>query len=73
MTNQKNSIRFTAEVVKVQTMRNDNTIRVTMDLQEGHVGIGADLMDCMTRGGQMNIVATELKLHEFTQNDQVEA
>ncbi len=73
MTNQKTSIRFTAEVIKVQTMRNDNIIRVTMDLQEGHVGIGADLMDCMTRGGYMNIVATEANLHEITQNDRMEA
>ena len=45
-----NAIRFPAAVYKVQTLANDNTIRVTLDLPETEIAVMAQLAACRRDG-----------------------
>lgn len=52
-----NEIEFDAQVKKVQTMAEDNTIRATLDLSEGETVTMAKLAECARFGVVLHIVA----------------
>jgi selenophosphate synthetase-related protein len=52
-----NKIEFDAQVKKVQTMAEDNTIRATLDLSEGETVTMAKLAECARFGVVLHIVA----------------
>jgi hypothetical protein len=52
------TIEFTAQVIKVQTMHADNTIRLTLDMNETETMVMAQLAECARFGVVMRIIAT---------------
>lgn len=52
-----NKIEFDAQVKKVQTMAEDNTIRVTLDMNEGNTIIMAKLAECARFGVVLALTA----------------
>lgn len=55
------TIRFVAEVVKIQTMVKDYAIRLTFDLPETAIDIAALLMECKRRGAVLEIAAVPIE------------
>lgn len=53
-----NAIRFPAAVYKVQTLANDNTIRVTLDLPETEIAVMAQLAACRRDGIYLMVSCT---------------
>lgn len=54
------SIRFQAQVVKVQSMT-DGALRVTLDMPENLVNIAALLMESKRQGGLLEIAAVPIR------------
>ena len=54
-----NAIRFPAAVYKVQTLANDNTIRVTLDLPETEIAVMAQLAECKRQGIYLMVSCTD--------------
>lgn len=59
-----NKIEFDAQVKKVQTMAEDNTIRVTLDMNEGNTIIMAQLAECARFGVMLHIVGKPTETNE---------
>lgn len=59
-----NAIKFPAAVYKVQTMANDNTIRVTLDLPETEIAVMAQLAACRRDGIYLMISCIALDENE---------
>jgi hypothetical protein len=52
-----NKIEFDALPVKVQTMATDNTIRITLDLNENETMVMAKVAECIRFGARLHIKA----------------
>ncbi|CAK0768414.1 conserved hypothetical protein [Gammaproteobacteria bacterium] len=50
-------IKFTAEVIKVQTMERDYAIRLTLDLAEDETQVMAMLAECKRQGIPLTFIA----------------